>query len=107
MHLTTTDHEDVCSDFRHQSMRKSSGAQTEANVLREYAKLNQRLKVASILISSSVFSPKSILYKMVTETKRLGPAPEGHLLKDMRNVETKTGLVLTLVRPSFPHLASC
>ena len=36
------------------------------------------------------------------ETKRLNQAPEEHLLKDMRNLETKMGFVLTLVRPSVP-----
>lgn len=35
---------------------------------------------------------------MITETKRLSQLPEEHLLKDLRNLETKMGFVLTLVR---------
>ena len=38
---------------------------------------------------------------MITETKRLSQLPEEHLLKDLRNLETKMGFVLTLVRPSM------
>ncbi|KAF9780510.1 DASH complex subunit Dad3-domain-containing protein [Thelephora terrestris] len=56
--------------------------QTEAEVLWEYAKLNQRLKI------------------MIAETKRLSQVPEEHLLKDMRQVETKMGFVLTLFQAS-------
>ncbi|KAF9647583.1 hypothetical protein BDM02DRAFT_3116797 [Thelephora ganbajun] len=56
--------------------------QTEAEVLWEYAKLNQRLKI------------------MITETKRLSQLPEEHLLKDLRNLETKMGFVLTLFQAS-------
>ena len=37
---------------------------------------------------------------MITETKRLSQLPEEHLLKDLRNLETKMGFVLTLVSPS-------
>lgn len=74
-------------------------SQTEAELLWEYAKLNQRLKIVGVL-ASSFPPPKPIFHKMIMETKRLNQAPEEHLLKDMRNVETKMGFVLTLVRPS-------
>lgn len=82
--------------------------QTEAEVLWEYAKLNQLLKIVSVwTLSFTFFSlPKSIFHKMIAETKRLSQVPEEHLLRDMRNVETKMGFVLTLVRPSSPPLLS-
>jgi len=44
---------------------------------------------------------------MIAETKRLSQLPEEHLLKDLRNLETKMGFVLTLVRSSPSPLAPC
>ena len=44
---------------------------------------------------------------MISETKRLSQLPEEHLLKDLRNLETKMGFVLTLVRPSTSHAPGC
>ena len=86
--------------------------QTEAEVLWEYAKLNQRLKIVSSPMSSFTFFPQiaDSFHQMIAETKRLSQLPEEHLLKDMRNLETKMGFVLTLVRflilPLIPCLAS-
>jgi len=44
---------------------------------------------------------------MIAETKRLSQLPEEHLLKDLRNLETKMGFVLTLVRSSAFPLVLC
>jgi len=41
---------------------------------------------------------------MIAETKRLSQLPEEHLLKDLRNLETKMGFVLTLVSLSMSPL---
>jgi len=57
-------------------------SQTESELLWEYAKLNQQLKI------------------MIAETKRLSQLPEEHLLKDLRTLETKMGFVLTLFQGS-------
>lgn len=75
---------------------------TEAEVLWEYAKLNQRLKIVSVsdLLIFRVSPLNPFFHQMITETKRLSQLPEEHLLKDLRDVETKIGFVLTLVRPS-------
>jgi DASH complex subunit DAD3 len=85
--------------------------QTEAEVLWEYAKLNQRLKIVSVVLTSSFFSLSKPMpfRKMIAETKRLSQVPEEHLLKDMRQVETKMGFVLTLVSANpvcFPPICA-
>ena len=58
---------------------------------------------------SLLFSQKPIpqCHKMIAEAKRLSQLPEEHLLKDLRNLETKMGFVLTLVRSSTFPLVSC
>ena len=83
-------------------------SQTEAEVLWEYAKLNQRLKIVSAPSFRSFYCTEiDPFHEMITETKRLSQLPEEHLLKDLRNLETKMGFVLTLVRSSPSPLAPC
>ena len=83
-------------------------SQTEAEVLWEYAKLNQRLKIVNTPSFRSFYCTEiDPFHEMITETKRLSQLPEEHLLKDLRNLETKMGFVLTLVRSSPSPLAPC
>ncbi|OBZ65740.1 DASH complex subunit DAD2 [Grifola frondosa] len=55
---------------------------TEAEVLWQYAKLSQNIK------------------ELIAETRRLSEAPDETLLKRLRALEVKMGLVLTLFKAS-------
>ncbi|KAI5120485.1 hypothetical protein M0805_006505 [Coniferiporia weirii] len=57
-------------------------SQLEADVLWEYAKLAQHVKI------------------LVTKTRQLSEEPDQHLLSRLRVLETKMGLVLTLFKAS-------
>ncbi|EMD38194.1 hypothetical protein CERSUDRAFT_93722 [Gelatoporia subvermispora B] len=57
-------------------------SQTEAEVLWQYAKLSQNIK------------------ELIAETRRLSEAPDETLLKRLRVLEVKMGLVLTLFKAS-------
>ncbi|KAH8099506.1 DASH complex subunit Dad3-domain-containing protein [Cristinia sonorae] len=54
----------------------------EADVLWQYAKLSQNIR------------------ELITETRRLSEAPDETLLKRLRSLEMKMGLVLTLFKAS-------
>ncbi|CCM04430.1 uncharacterized protein FIBRA_06609 [Fibroporia radiculosa] len=57
-------------------------SETEAEVLWQYAKLSQNIK------------------ELVAETRRLSEAPDKTLLRRLRALEVKMGLVLTLFKAS-------
>ncbi|KAK7694005.1 hypothetical protein QCA50_003581 [Cerrena zonata] len=57
-------------------------SELEAEVLGQYAKLAQNIK------------------ELVVETRRLSEAPDENLLKQLRSLEMKMGLVLTLFKAS-------
>ncbi|KAI0078126.1 hypothetical protein K474DRAFT_1771217 [Panus rudis PR-1116 ss-1] len=57
-------------------------SELEAEVLWQYARLNQNIK------------------ELVAETRRLSEAPDESLLKQLRALEMKMGLVLTLFKAS-------
>jgi len=57
-------------------------SETEAEVLWQYAKLSQNIK------------------ELIAETRRLSEAPDETLLKRLRVLEVKMGLVLTLFKAS-------
>ncbi|GBE81729.1 DASH complex subunit DAD2 [Sparassis crispa] len=57
-------------------------SETEAEVLWQYAKLSQNIK------------------ELIAETRRLSEAPDETLLKRLRALEVKMGLVLTLFKAS-------
>ncbi|KAL1947989.1 hypothetical protein VTO73DRAFT_13713 [Trametes versicolor] len=60
-------------------------SELEAEVLWQYAKLSQNIKESS---------------KLVAETRRVSEAPDEKLLKQLRGLEVKMGLVLTLFKAS-------
>ncbi|KAI0928996.1 hypothetical protein AcW1_006065 [Taiwanofungus camphoratus] len=57
-------------------------SETEAEVLWQYAKLSQNIK------------------ELIAETRRLSEAPDETLLRRLRTLEVKMGLVLTLFKAS-------
>ncbi|KAH9950284.1 DASH complex subunit Dad3-domain-containing protein [Amylocystis lapponica] len=57
-------------------------SETEAEVLWQYARLSQNIR------------------ELITETRRLSEAPDETLLKRLRVLEVKMGLVLTLFKAS-------
>ncbi|KAI0672879.1 DASH complex subunit Dad3-domain-containing protein [Trametes maxima] len=57
-------------------------SELEAEVLWQYAKLSQNIK------------------ELITETRRVSEAPDESLLKQLRALEVKMGLVLTLFKAS-------
>lgn len=57
-------------------------SETEAEILWQYAKLSQNIK------------------ELITETRRLSEAPDESLLKRLRVLEVKMGVVLTLFKAS-------
>lgn len=71
----------------------------EAEVLWEYAKLSQNVKDVSHNWSlKDPLSQNATSSQLITETRRLSEAPDETLLKRLRSLEMKMGLVLTLVR---------
>lgn len=76
-------------------------SELEAEVLWQYAKLSQNIK--EVRLSShhiSVVALKRFLLQLISETRRVSEAPDEKMLKQLRALEVKMGLVLTLVRVS-------
>lgn len=71
--------------------------QIEADVLWEYAKLNQHIKDVRFVITT----PIGIAFtcsQLVIQTRTLSKTPDEAMLSRLRILERKMGLLLTLVR---------
>jgi len=73
----------------------------EADVLWEYAKLNQHIKDVRTQASRLCSATRQCWarsFKLIVQTRRLSEKPDESLLKQLRVLERKMGLVFTLVR---------
>ena len=71
----------------------------EAEVLWEYAKLAQNIRMVCSIITS--LSPFQFYPKVTQKTRLLHEEPDKHMLAKLRILEKKMGLVLTLVSMTF------
>lgn len=79
-------------------------SELEAEVLWQYALLAQNVKEVrafhhfpSVVATSEVSADLAFRCQLTAETRRLSEAPDETLLKRLRTLEMKMGLVLTLV----------
>lgn len=78
-------------------------SQTEADVLWEYAKLAQHIKGVRSISSDANGKVYRLFMQLVAMTRKMSEGPDQTLLAQLRVLERKMGLVLTLVRIPFAH----
>jgi DASH complex subunit DAD3 len=71
--------------------------QIEADVLWEYAKLNQHIKDVRFVITTPIATAFT-RSQLVIQTRTLSKTPDEAMLSRLRILERKMGLLLTLVR---------
>ena len=75
-------------------------SELEAGVLWQYAKLSQNIKevqCSPLTLHAGFAALTSHILQLIAETRRVSEAPDEKMLKQLRALEVKMGLVLTLV----------